>query len=363
MTSKGNLWHRAEPLPGTPPNLSPHSYQTPCSVRSTLSRFSACSVSGLAGLPGRVKASTFLTTTHVTLEKPCERQYRAKDLVRTEDLPSFGMEKQDSERPFGLCVSGCSCAALPNFSYDHCQYVWVVVDTDFSFDFVSREESVAFFWCRRRIPNSSPVCSGAFIIKVNRDNICSYPKNNGAHFCYLFSVQKMPLSTHCQQMRKVVLHTYYRAKFDLCSRMWKQSVRLRRNCFFIRSSLPHSTLMLVQRKRISGKVTEQNLDWGLQNWLSTLQRLPFFRHHFSKSTLNSAFLPRLLCVGRMRVDMTMYGEGQAVRVATPSRSSTTSWASSSEKHAILNLLVNTNATTVSSDSVRTFRLLRNSCFA
>ena len=31
--------------------------------------------------------------------------------------------------------------------------------------------------------------------------------------------------------------------------------------------------------------------------------------------------------------MTMYGEGQAVRVATPSRSSTTSWASSSDKHA------------------------------
>ena len=63
----------------------------------------------------------------------------------------------------------------------------------------------------------------------------------------------------------------------------------------------------------------------------------------------------------MRVDMTMYDEGQAVRVATPSRSSTTSWASSSDKHAILKLLVNTNATTASRDSVRTFRLLRNSC--
>ena len=80
--------------------------------------------------------------------------------------------------------------------------------------------------------------------------------------------------------------------------------------------------MLAQRKRICGKVTEQNLNWGLQNWLSTLQRSPFFRHHFSKSTLNSALFPRLLCVGRMRVDMTMYDEGQAVRVATPSRSST-----------------------------------------
>ena len=101
---------------------------------------------------------------------------------------------------------------------------------------------------------------------------------------------------------------------------------------------------------------------GLQNWLSTLQRSPFFRHHFSKSTLKSALFPRQLCVGRMRVDMTIYGEGQAVRVATPSRSSTTSWASSSDKHAILKLLVNTNATTASSDSVRTFRLLRNSCF-
>ena len=119
--------------------------------------------------------------------------------------------------------------------------------------------------------------------------------------------------------------------------------------------------MHAQRKRICGKVTEQNLNWGLQNWLSTLQRSPFFRHHFSKSTLNSALFPQLLCVGRMRVDMTMYGEGQAVRVATPSRSSTTSsssWASSSEKHAVLKLLVNTNATTASSDSVRTFRLLR-----
>ena len=127
-------------------------------------------------------------------------------------------------------------------------------------------------------------------------------------------------------------------------------VFLRRNCFFICSSLPHSALMLAQRKRICGKVTEQNLNWGLQNWLSTLQRSPFFRHHFSKSTLNSALFPRLLCVGRMRVDMTMYGEGQAVRVATPSRSSTTSWASSSDKHAILKLLVNTNATTASSDN-------------
>ena len=88
--------------------------------------------------------------------------------------------------------------------------------------------------------------------------------------------------------------------------------------------------MLAQRKRICGKVREQNLNWGLQNWLSTVQRSPFFRHHFSKSTLNSALFPRLLCVGRMRVDMTMYGEGLAVRVATPSRSFTTSWASSSD---------------------------------
>ena len=120
--------------------------------------------------------------------------------------------------------------------------------------------------------------------------------------------------------------------------------------------------MLAQKKCIRGKVTEQNLNWGLQNWLSTLQRSPFFRHHFSKSTLKSALFSRQLCVGRMRVDMTMYGEGQAIRVATPSRSSTTSWASSSDKHAILKLLVNTNATTASSDSVRTFRLLRNSCF-
>ena len=84
--------------------------------------------------------------------------------------------------------------------------------------------------------------------------------------------------------------------------------------------------------------------------------------HFVNSP-HSALFPRLLCVERMRVDMTMYDERQAVRVATPSRSSTTSWASSSDKHAILKLLVNTNATTASSDSVRTFRLLRNSCFA
>ena len=43
--------------------------------------------------------------------------------------------------------------------------------------------------------------------------------------------------------------------------------------------------MLAQRKRICGKVTEQNLNRGLQNWLSTLQRSPFFRHHLSNSTL------------------------------------------------------------------------------
>ena len=42
----------------------------------------------------------------------------------------------------------------------------------------------------------------------------------------------------------------------------------------------------------------------------------------------------------MRVDKTMYGEGQVVRMATLSRSSTSSWASSSDKHAILKLLVN-----------------------
>ena len=120
--------------------------------------------------------------------------------------------------------------------------------------------------------------------------------------------------------------------------------------------------MLVQRKHICGTFTEQNLNWGLQSWLSTLQRSPFFRHYFRKSTLNSASFPPPLCVGRMRVDMTMYGEGQAVRVATPSRSSTSSWASSSDNHAILKLLVNINATTASSDSVRTFRLLRSSCF-
>ena len=171
-------------------------------------------------------------------------------------------------------------------------------------------------------------------------------------------------------MRKVVLHTYYRAKFQETVRK-STFVPERGNrasfcegmVFFICSSLPHSALMLAQRKGICGKVTEQNLNWGLQNWLSTLQRSPFFRHHFSKNTLNLALFPPLLCVGRMRVDMTMYGEGQTVRVAAPSRSSTTSWASSSDKHAILKLLVNTNATTASSDSVRTFRLLRNSCFA
>ena len=171
-------------------------------------------------------------------------------------------------------------------------------------------------------------------------------------------------------MRKVVPHTYYRAKFQETvqkSAFVHERGNSASSCegivFFICSSLPHSALMLAQRKRICGKVTEQNLNWGLQNWLSTLQRSPFFQHHFSKSTLKSALFPRLLCVGRMRVDMTMYGDGQAVRVATPSWSSTTSWASSSDKQAILKPLVNTNATTASSDSVRTFLLLRNSCFA
>ena len=98
--------------------------------------------------------------------------------------------------------------------------------------------------------------------------------------------------------------------------------------------------------------------WGLQTWLSTLQRSSFFRHHFSKSTLNSALFPPLLCVGRMRVDLTMSVRGWAYAwlrhhglpqlLGLPPA---TSMLSS-------NSLVNTNTTTASSDSVRTFRLLR-----
>ena len=49
------------------------------------------------------------------------------------------------------------------------------------------------------------------------------------------------------------------SEVDFCPRTWKQCVFLRRNCFFICSSLPHSALMLAQRKCICGKVTEQNL--------------------------------------------------------------------------------------------------------
>ena len=60
--------------------------------------------------------------------------------------------------------------------------------------------------------------------------------------------------------------------------------------------------------------------------------------------------------------MTINVEDQAVRVATPSRSSTSVWASSSDK-AILKLLININVVTASTDSVGTFRLLRSSCFA
>ena len=136
-------------------------------------------------------------------------------------------------------------------------------------------------------------------------------------------------------MRVVVLHTYYRAKFQETvqkSTFVHERGNSASSCegivFFICSSLPHSALMLAQRKRICGEVTEQNLiKLGLAKLTFDSSRSPFFRHHFSKSTLNSALFPRLLCVGRMRVDMTMYGEGQAIR------SSTTSWASSSDKHA------------------------------
>ena len=53
------------------------------------------------------------------------------------------------------------------------------------------------------------------------------------------------------------------SEVDFCPRTWKQCVFLRRNCFLICSSLSHSALMLAQRKRICGKVTEQNLNWGL----------------------------------------------------------------------------------------------------
>ena len=115
--------------------------------------------------------------------------------------------------------------------------------------------------------------------------------------------------------------------------------------------------MLAQRKRICGK--EQNLNGGLQNWLSTLQRSPFFRHHFSKST---ALFPRLLCVGRMRVDMhdnVRWGPGGTRGYATTVfTTSCQSWASSSDKHA------NSSSTpTLPLPAVTTFRLLRNSCFA
>ena len=115
--------------------------------------------------------------------------------------------------------------------------------------------------------------------------------------------------------------------------------------------------MLAQRKRICGK--EQNLNGGLQNWLSTFQRSPFFRHHFSKST---TLFPRLLCVGRMRVDMhdnVRWGPGGTRGCATTVfTTSCQSWASSSDKHA------NSSSTpTLPLPAVTTFRLLRNSCFA
>ena len=54
------------------------------------------------------------------------------------------------------------------------------------------------------------------------------------------------------------------SEVEFCPRTWKQWVFLRRNCFFICSCLPHSALMVVQKKHICGKVTEQNLNWSLQ---------------------------------------------------------------------------------------------------
>ena len=77
-----------------------------------------------------------------------------------------------------------------HISAEDCQYVWAVVDIDFFVRFVFRAEIVAFFFCRRRIPNSSPVCSGTFIIQHWEKN-CSFPKNSGAHFSFIRSVIKI----------------------------------------------------------------------------------------------------------------------------------------------------------------------------
>ena len=56
------------------------------------------------------------------------------------------------------------------------------------------------------------------------------------------------------------------SEVDFCPRMWKQFFFLQRNCccFFFGSSLRLSGLMVVQKKHICGKVTEQNLNWIMQ---------------------------------------------------------------------------------------------------
>ena len=129
-------------------------------------------------------------------KKRRECQCRAKDLARTANLQSFCMEKQEmaslSTSFFRLYLPWPS-----HISAEDGQYVWAVVDIDFFLRFVSRAEIVAFF-CRGRIPNSSPVRSGTFIIRHWEKN-CSFPQNSGAHFLFIRSVFSVLKKCRCQR--------------------------------------------------------------------------------------------------------------------------------------------------------------------
>ena len=145
------LFHQGKKDHLPPPRTTPN---RPVSVSSM--------ITAIIELAGRIDLS------HNCARDPEKNRANAsvgqKIWARTSNLQSFCIEKQEMASLwtsfFRLQLRWPS-----HFSAEDCQYVWAVVDIDFFLRFVSRAEIVAFFFCRRRIPNSSTVCSDTFIIR------------------------------------------------------------------------------------------------------------------------------------------------------------------------------------------------------
>ena len=133
---------------------------------------------------------TFLTTAHVTpKKKPRRNASVGQKIWREARISSLFVWRHKRWRPCGLCISGCSCAGLPIFQLRIASMSGAVADIDFFFfGFVSREESVAFFFGEGS--QTRPQCAAMHSSFDTERKFAAFPKLVVLTFFFICSVFK-----------------------------------------------------------------------------------------------------------------------------------------------------------------------------